>query len=82
MSCTKIECDGGQHCNNNYDKFRDRFLTSQCFKVLRFWNNEIHEDIDGVLEVIIASVNYSIQTATPLWIELLQPGGHILKQEH
>ncbi|MDI6822231.1 MAG: DUF559 domain-containing protein [Actinomycetota bacterium] len=31
---------------------RDRWLRNQSFKVLRFWDNEILENIEGVLEMI------------------------------
>jgi very-short-patch-repair endonuclease len=48
-----IELDGGQHkLDKNKDSKRDRMLTESGFKVLRFWNNEIFENLNGVLEVI------------------------------
>ena len=46
-----IECDGGGHSKEK-DKNRDNFLTSKGFKILRFWNNEIYNDIETVLYVI------------------------------
>ncbi|MBR1753671.1 endonuclease domain-containing protein [bacterium] len=48
-----IELDGGQHNENInivYDNKRTEFLVSEGFKVVRFWNNEIDENIDGVYE--------------------------------
>lgn len=48
-----IELDGGQHVNNSeYDEQRSVCLRANGFVVLRFWNNEVIENIDGVLEVI------------------------------
>ncbi len=48
-----IELDGGQHAENEeYDKQRDACLYANGFVVLRFWNNEVIENIEGVLEVI------------------------------
>lgn len=48
-----IELDGGQHSENIcYDTERDACLKANGFTVLRFWNNEVIENIDGVLEVI------------------------------
>lgn len=48
-----IELDGGQHSENtDYDTYRDACLKANGFTVLRFWNNEVIENIDGVLEVI------------------------------
>jgi very-short-patch-repair endonuclease len=48
-----IEIDGGQHSvGKDRDEERDNWLGVQGFKVLRFWNNEIIQNIEGVLEVI------------------------------
>ena len=48
-----IEVDGGQHVEQeSYDKQRTEFLEQQGYKVLRFWNNEVLEDLDAVLEKI------------------------------
>jgi len=48
-----VEVDGGQHATEIVkDKERDKWLKGQGFKVLRFWNNEVLINIDGVLEVI------------------------------
>ncbi len=48
-----IEIDGGQHASEKEkDGQRDKWLNGQGFKVLRFWNNEVFENIEGILEVI------------------------------
>jgi very-short-patch-repair endonuclease len=48
-----VELDGGQHAARQpEDQKRDRFLELNRFKVLRFWNNEVFENLEGVLEVI------------------------------
>jgi very-short-patch-repair endonuclease len=48
-----IELDGGQHSeNSSYDKQKDTGLRNNGFTVLRFWNNDVIENTDGVLEVI------------------------------
>jgi very-short-patch-repair endonuclease len=48
-----IELDGGQHkMNREKDNKRDRFLAENGFTVLRFWDNEVIENMEGVLEVI------------------------------
>ena len=46
-----IECDGGQHTREK-DKVRDNFLLSKGFKVLHFWDQEIFNNIEGILTVI------------------------------
>ena len=48
-----IEVDGGQHAEERYgDAERDEWLRSQCFRVLRYWNNQVLGELDGVLEDI------------------------------
>jgi very-short-patch-repair endonuclease len=52
-----IELDGGQHAEQvEYDEQRTNWLTSQGFRVLRFWNHEVFEDLDAVLEVICSTL--------------------------
>ena len=48
-----IELDGSQHLEQEeYDVERTRFLESKGYRVLRFWNNEVMKDVDGVLRAI------------------------------
>ena len=48
-----IELDGGHHKKNKVkDEKRDQIITEKGFTVLRFWNNDVFENLDGVLEVI------------------------------
>jgi very-short-patch-repair endonuclease len=50
-----IELDGGQHdeqTRREADERRTRYLQAQGYTVLRFWNSEVSEDMDGVLEAI------------------------------
>ena len=47
-----IEVDGGQHALNERDKIRDEWLRAEGFKVLRFWDNQIFNNLDSVLELI------------------------------
>ncbi len=47
-----IELDGWQHRqenNNGYDKERTRYLGNLGFKVLRFWNNDVNKNLEGVI---------------------------------
>jgi hypothetical protein len=45
--------DGGQHAlSTKKDTERDEWLRSQGFKVLRFWNNEVLTNTQGVLEAV------------------------------
>src|SRR5665213_4264180 len=47
-----IEVDGGQHNESAADAIRDRRLNEAGYRVLRFWNNDVLGNIDGVLAVI------------------------------
>jgi very-short-patch-repair endonuclease len=49
-----IEADGGQHCDSKNDHKREADLNARGFQVLRFWNNEILENEEGVLQTILA----------------------------
>jgi len=51
-----VELDGGQHSLNKRDVERDRRLTEHGYRVLRFWNNEVFENMDGVLETIAGAL--------------------------
>ena len=50
-----IELDGGQHASGvqaGRDVERDAFLRSNGYRVLRFWNNDVMQNVEGVLTVI------------------------------
>ena len=48
-----IEIDGGQHSEQvDYDQDRDACLRSQGYTVLRFWNNDVMQQLESVLEQI------------------------------
>lgn len=48
-----IEVDGGQHAINRFkDIEREKYLIENGFIILRFWNNEVLQNAEGVLEVI------------------------------
>ena len=51
-----IEVDGGQHLQCEKDRKRDQWLQVQGFCVLRFWNNEVLANLDGVLACIDAAL--------------------------
>ncbi len=52
MSKLAIELDGGQHADDErraYDEHRSEYLKAHGIEVMRFWNNEVMRNIDGVL---------------------------------
>jgi very-short-patch-repair endonuclease len=51
-----IEVDGGQHYTDEgreKDKIRDKYITDQGLKVLRFSDVDVLKNIDGVIETIL-----------------------------
>jgi very-short-patch-repair endonuclease len=57
---TVVELDGGQHGDaTNYDEARTKVLNQLGFKVLRFWNSEIFETLEGVVDRIRHEVGLS-----------------------
>ena len=50
-----IEFDGSQHLDAVvYDEHHSAFLKSEGWRVIRFWNGEIFDNLDGVVETILA----------------------------
>ena len=57
-----VELDGGQHAGAlAYDEARTRFMETEGFRVLRFWNNDVLTQLDLVKEQILLA----LQTLTP-----------------
>jgi very-short-patch-repair endonuclease len=55
-----IEIDGGQHAEDTEsDEERTVWLASRGFRVIRFWNNDVLENIEGVLAVILRELEAS-----------------------
>jgi very-short-patch-repair endonuclease len=58
-----VEVDGGQHADSDRDIRRTAFLEAQGYQVVRFWNNDVLENVDGVLQVIVVALK---KVPTPL----------------
>jgi very-short-patch-repair endonuclease len=54
-----IEVDGGQHALRQRDVVRTAWLESQGYRVLRFWNNEVIENLEGVRVLIFSALEDS-----------------------
>jgi very-short-patch-repair endonuclease len=55
-----IELDGGHHAEPQqraHDIIRDQVLQQQGYRTLRFWNQEIADNLDGVLKTIWTALN-------------------------
>src|SRR3984893_13782608 len=52
-----VEVDGGQHATDTRDIVRDNWLSDDGYRVLRFWNNDVLANTEGVLEAIAAALS-------------------------
>lgn len=55
-----IEIDGGQHNeqkNIEYDKERTEFFEHEGYRVIRFWNNDINKNLEGIYKKILESLD-------------------------
>jgi very-short-patch-repair endonuclease len=48
-----VEIDGSQHANAMYDKRRTTILNHEGWTIIRFWNNEVLMNTDGVVRIIL-----------------------------
>ena len=61
-----IELDGGQHqLQARYDEQRDAAIEICGFRVLRFWNNQVFEEMPAVLEVILQALREARELLPP-----------------
>jgi very-short-patch-repair endonuclease len=52
-----LEVDGSQHLDQvEYDSRRTAFLESRGYRVLRFWNREVMNDIEGVMGAVMEAL--------------------------
>jgi len=62
-----IELDGGQHATRTVeDANRTKILEAMGYLVLRFWNNDVTQNLDGVLEEVLSTLKqYRSETPHP-----------------
>jgi len=58
-----IELDGGQHSGRQKDRQRDSDLCARGYRVIRIWNNDVIENLDGVLQTLLSELEQ--QPLTP-----------------
>lgn len=78
-----VELDGGQHCDSEHDRIRDRWLSENGYSVLRFWNNEVMKERRAVLETALAVLEGRVLAPSPglrFAPATLSPGGEEAKR--
>ncbi|TPG22563.1 DUF559 domain-containing protein [Sphingomonas koreensis] len=62
-----IELDGGHHAlQTEKDQARTEYLEARGWTVMRFWNNDVIDNVEGVVQVILASVARASTHPRPL----------------
>jgi very-short-patch-repair endonuclease len=59
-----IELDGGQHAQRPGDQQRDSALCALGYRVFRIWNNEVIDNLDGVLQTLLSELEKPPLTPT------------------
>jgi len=62
-----IELDGGGHtqeAQTQHDQNRTAWLTARGYRVLRFWNGEVHGNLNGVCETILTVAKERLRQTT------------------
>ena len=54
-----IEIDGGQHCESPGDIARTKYLEREGLQVLRYWNSDVRDNLEGVLENLRSIIRQS-----------------------
>lgn len=60
-----VEADGSQHAESESDRLRDEWLENQGFRVIRFWNNDILTNKEGVAQTILAALVPPLPNPSP-----------------
>ncbi len=74
-----IELDGGGHVESKqkkYDEERDKFLNKEGIRVLRIWNNDVMQNLEGVVEEILNSLTPPLSQGEREFLIVKKPRKH------
>jgi very-short-patch-repair endonuclease len=60
-----IEVDGDTHVSPTYDRTRDRFIEGEGYRVLRVTNDDVRNNLDGVISVVLQALDESPVPSPP-----------------
>ena len=70
-----IELDGSRHVDSPTDVHRTAYLVSNGYTVLRIWNNDISQNLQGVAEAILAAISDRPSPGQRFALATLSPEG-------
>jgi very-short-patch-repair endonuclease len=76
-----IEADGGQHAESRHDAVRDAWFAAQGFGVLRFWNNDVLKNPEGVAVAMAMALSEKEPLTRPLRGHPLPQGERVLPSQ-
>jgi very-short-patch-repair endonuclease len=74
-----VELDGGHHGEpeqSRRDAARTAWLEAEGYRVLRFWNDEVQSNVNGVLDTIYAALHGSLAAVSAIDSDRLSPRPH------
>ena len=77
-----IEADGAHHAESEYDAWRDQFLRSHGFSLLRFWDNDVVQNPAGVFDAIRAALTTPHPPIASQWVPPSPARGEGLRSDH
>jgi very-short-patch-repair endonuclease len=60
-----VELDGSQHADSETDPIRSAALEAAGYQILRFWNNDVFQNTDGVLQMIADTLRLATDCGSP-----------------
>ncbi len=60
-----IEIDGSQHCDNTTDKQRTFQIETEGFCIIRFWNNEVLQNLEGCYDMLMQEIHSAVLVSSP-----------------
>jgi very-short-patch-repair endonuclease/SAM-dependent methyltransferase len=61
-----VELDGGKHADSTEDRVRDRELSALGYRVIRIWNSDVVDNLEGVLEMLLFELEKTAPHPSPL----------------
>ena len=75
-----VEIDGSHHADNDRDRLRDDFMTSEGWSVLRMWNVDVLKNLVSVCDTILAALEGRLEPVVAPDLRYLVPSAERKRQ--